>query len=124
MTAPIKILIVDDEQLLRLGFRMVFEAQPDLDVVGEAGDGTEARRLTGQTRPDVVLMDIRMPGTTGIEATEQIASKYPETRVLVLTTFDLDEYAFAALGARRERVPAQERRASRTARRYPHGGPR
>ena len=99
MTAPIKILIVDDEQLLRLGFRMVFEAQPDLDVVGEAGDGTEAVRLTGQTRPDVVLMDIRMPRTTGIEATEQIASKYPETRVLVLTTFDLDEYAFAALRA-------------------------
>ena len=99
MTTPIKILIVDDEQLLRLGFRMIFEAQPDLDVVGEAGDGTEAVRLTGQTRPDVVLMDLRMPRTTGIEATEQIASKYPETRVLVLTTFDLDEYAFAALRA-------------------------
>ena len=99
MTTPIKILIVDDEQLLRLGFRMIFEAEPDLDVVGEAGDGTEAVRLTGQTRPDVVLMDIRMPRTTGIEATEQIALKYPQTRVLVLTTFDLDEYAFAALRA-------------------------
>jgi DNA-binding NarL/FixJ family response regulator len=99
VTAPIKILIVDDQQLLRLGFRMIFEAQPDLDVVGEAGDGTEAVRLTGQTHPDVVLMDIRMPRTTGIEATEQIAARYPDTRVLVLTTFDLDEYAFAALRA-------------------------
>ena len=99
MTTPIKILIVDDQQLLRLGFRMIFEAEPDLKVAGEAGDGTEAVRLTGQTRPDVVLMDIRMPRTTGIEATEQIVARYPSTRVLVLTTFDLDEYAFAALRA-------------------------
>jgi DNA-binding NarL/FixJ family response regulator len=93
----ITILIVDDEQLLRLGFRMIFEAEPDLTVVGEAGDGTEAVRLTGQTHPDVVLMDIRMPRTTGIEATKRIAAQFPGSRVLVLTTFDLDEYAFAAL---------------------------
>ena len=99
MTAPITILIVDDQQLLRLGFRMIFEAEPDLEVVGEAGDGSEAVRLTGQTSPDVVLMDIRMPRMTGIEATEQIVAKYPGSRVLVLTTFDLDEYAFAALRA-------------------------
>jgi DNA-binding NarL/FixJ family response regulator len=78
---------------------MIFEAEPDLEVVGEAGDGTEAVRLTGHTSPDVVLMDVRMPRTTGIEATEQIVAKYPGSRVLVLTTFDLDEYAFAALRA-------------------------
>jgi DNA-binding NarL/FixJ family response regulator len=99
VTAPITILIVDDQQLLRLGFRMIFEAEPDLEVVGEAGDGSEAVRLTGQTSPDVVLMDVRMPRTSGIEATEQIVAKYPGSRVLVLTTFDLDEYAFAALRA-------------------------
>jgi DNA-binding NarL/FixJ family response regulator len=95
----IRILIVDDQQLLRMGFRMIFEAEPDLEVVGEAGDGTEAVRLTGQSHPDIVLMDIRMPRTTGIEATERIVREFADTRVLVLTTFDLDEYAFAALRA-------------------------
>jgi DNA-binding NarL/FixJ family response regulator len=99
MTTAIRILIVDDQQLLRQGFRMLLEAHSGLDVVGEAGDGAEALRLVGRTRPDVVLMDVRMPGMDGIEATEHITSQYPDTRVLVLTTFDLDEYAFAALRA-------------------------
>jgi DNA-binding NarL/FixJ family response regulator len=99
MTPAIRILLVDDQQLLRLGFRMLLETQADLEVVGEAGDGAEALRLVGQTGPDVVLMDVRMPGMDGIEATEQITTQYPQTRVLVLTTFDLDQYAFAALRA-------------------------
>ncbi|MDX6523001.1 MAG: hypothetical protein QOI17_514 [Gaiellales bacterium] len=99
MTSPIRILLVDDQQLLRLGFRMLLETQSDLDVVGEAGDGAEALRLVAQSRPDVVLMDVRMPGVDGIRATEQITTQYPQTRVLVLTTFDLDQYAFAALRA-------------------------
>ena len=99
MTPAIRILLVDDQQLLRLGFRMLLETQEDLEVVGEAGDGAEALRLVGQTGPDVVLMDVRMPGMDGIEATEQITAQYPQTRVLVLTTFDLDQYAFAALRA-------------------------
>jgi DNA-binding NarL/FixJ family response regulator len=97
--STIRILIVDDQQLLRLGFRMLLDAQPDLQVVGEAGDGAEALRLIAREKPDVVLMDVRMPGMDGIEATEHIAAGYPDTRVLVLTTFDLDEYAFAALRA-------------------------
>jgi len=95
----IRILLVDDQQLLRFGFRMLFETQADFEVVGEAGDGAEAVRLAGQSKPDVVLMDVRMPGMDGVEATEQITDQYPDTRVLVLTTFDLDEYAFAALRA-------------------------
>ena len=99
MKPAIRILLVDDQQLLRLGFRMLLETQADLEVVGEAGDGTEALRLVGQTGPDVVLMDVRMPGMDGIQATEQITTQYPQTRVLVLTTFDLDQYAFAALRA-------------------------
>ncbi|AYG05524.1 response regulator [Gryllotalpicola protaetiae] len=82
-----------------MGFRMVLEAQPDIEVVGEASDGADAVALARRARPDVVLMDVRMPGSDGIAATAAIAAELPETRVLVLTTFDLDEYAFGALRA-------------------------
>lgn len=92
-----RILLVDDQALLRTGLRMVLEEEPDLMIVGEAGDGAEAVRETRRLDPDVVLMDVRMPGTDGIEATRQIVEAAPRSRVLVLTTFDLDEYAFAAL---------------------------
>ncbi|WP_331749044.1 response regulator transcription factor (plasmid) [Streptomyces sp. NBC_00984] len=95
----IRILLADDEPLLRMAFTMVLEAQPDMEPVGEAGDGTEAVRLARLLRPDVVLMDVRMPGTDGIEATGRIIRDCPQTRVLILTTFDLDEHAFAGLRA-------------------------
>ncbi|WP_147918180.1 response regulator [Ruania zhangjianzhongii] len=95
----ISVLLVDDQSLLRLGFRMVLEAEDDLDVVGEAGDGATAVRMARELNPDVVLMDVRMPGTNGIEATGQITATLPETKVIILTTFDLDEYAFAGLRA-------------------------
>lgn len=95
----IRLLLADDESLLRMAFRMVFEAEPDMEVAGEAGDGEEAARLARRLRPDVVLMDVRMPGVDGIEATRRIARDTPGARVLILTTFDLDEYAFAGLKA-------------------------
>jgi len=95
----IGVLLVDDQSLLRMGFRLVLEAEDDLDVVGEAGDGEQAVRQSLALRPDVVLMDVRMPGMNGIEATERIVAALPACRVIILTTFDLDEYAFAALRA-------------------------
>lgn len=95
----IRVLLADDEPLLRMAFTMVLEAQPDMEPVGEAGDGAEAVRLARRLVPDVVLMDVRMPGTDGIEATDRIVRECPQTRVLILTTFDLDEYAFAGLKA-------------------------
>jgi DNA-binding NarL/FixJ family response regulator len=97
--APISVLLVDDQALLRMGFRLVLEAEPDLVVVGEAGDGEQGVRQALALRPDVVLMDVRMPGTNGIQATERIVAALPGCRVVILTTFDLDEYAFAALRA-------------------------
>ena len=95
----ISILLADDQPLLRRGFRMILETEDDLTVVAEAGNGEEAVDLARRHAPDVVLMDIRMPGTDGIEATQQITAAGPLPKVLVLTTFDLDEYAFGALRA-------------------------
>ncbi|BCJ39490.1 DNA-binding response regulator [Actinoplanes ianthinogenes] len=95
----VSVLLVDDQPLLSLGFRLVLEAQPDLAVVGEAGDGAQAVRMTRALRPDVVLMDVRMPVLDGIEATREIVGSGSPARVLVLTTFDLDEYVYAALRA-------------------------
>jgi DNA-binding NarL/FixJ family response regulator len=96
---PIRVVLVDDQQMVRAGFRMVIDSQPDLIVVGEAGDGAAAVELLRGTPADVVLMDIRMPGTDGIEATRQVATLPEPPRVVVLTTFDLDEYVVAAIGA-------------------------
>jgi DNA-binding NarL/FixJ family response regulator len=93
----VRVLLVDDQALLRTGFRMVLEEQDDIAVVGEAADGDEAVVRAAELAPDVVLMDVRMPGSDGIEATRRIVEKLPDVRVLILTTFDLDEYAFTAL---------------------------
>ena len=101
MTEPIRVLIADDEALVRGGFRVLIETEPGMIVVGEAGDGATAVELTRQTRPDVVLMDIRMPGVDGLRATHQIAAD-PDlagVHVLILTTFDHDEYIIEALSA-------------------------
>jgi DNA-binding NarL/FixJ family response regulator len=94
-----RILLVDDQPLMRMGFRMILDAQEGFEVVGEAGDGDEAVRLTAHLDPDVVLMDVRMPGTDGVAATRRIVGSGSASRVLILTTFDLDEYAFAGLRA-------------------------
>jgi DNA-binding NarL/FixJ family response regulator len=91
--------VVDDQSLLRLGFRMVLEAQPDIEVVGEAGDGATGVTMTRSLQPDVVLMDVRMPVLDGIQATRQIVAAGSPARILVLTTFNLDEYVYAALRA-------------------------
>ncbi len=91
----IRILLVDDQPLLRQGFRLVLGAEEDLEVVGEAGTGDEAVRMTRLVAPDVVLMDVRMPGTDGIEATRQIVAQSPQSRVIILTTYGIDRYAFS-----------------------------
>ncbi|HEY1420870.1 MAG TPA: response regulator transcription factor [Candidatus Dormibacteraeota bacterium] len=96
MTTPITVAVVDDQALVRAGFRMIVESQPDMKVAGEAADGEEAVELVKRERPDVTLMDIRMPKLDGIQATRQIVAL---TRVVILTTHELDEYVFDALGA-------------------------
>jgi DNA-binding NarL/FixJ family response regulator len=95
---PVRVLLVDDQPLLRMGFRLILEGEDDVEVAGEASDGAEAVRLAAQLEPDVVLMDVRMPVMDGIEATRQIAGAQG-ARIIILTTFDLDEYAFAGLQA-------------------------
>ena len=95
----IRVLLVDDQALLRLGFRMVLEAQDDISIVGEAKDGAGAIAMANSLRPDVMLMDVRMPGIDGIDATESIVQAGLDTKVLILTTFDMDEYVYAGLRA-------------------------
>jgi DNA-binding NarL/FixJ family response regulator len=95
----IRVLLVDDQLLMRMGFRLILESQEGFDVVGEAGNGDDAVRLTESLEPDVVLMDVRMPGDDGVSATRRIVDSGSTSRILILTTFDLDEYAFAGLRA-------------------------
>lgn len=93
------VLLVDDQQLVRAGFRLILDLEPDLKVVGEASDGQEGIRLVAETRPDVVLMDVRMPVLDGIQATRRLGEAGSTFRVLILTTFDLDQYVYDAMRA-------------------------
>jgi DNA-binding NarL/FixJ family response regulator len=95
----IRVVLADDQELIRFGFHTILSQESDIEVVGEAGDGEEALLLATELQPDVVLMDIRMPKTDGITATRRIISAVPSVRVLAITTFDLDEYAFGVLHA-------------------------
>jgi DNA-binding NarL/FixJ family response regulator len=93
------VLLADDQELMRMGFRMVIDSQPDLGVVGEAGDGAAAIKAVARLQPTVALMDVRMPVMDGVEATRRIVESGAPTRIIILTTFDLDEYVYAALRA-------------------------
>jgi DNA-binding NarL/FixJ family response regulator len=95
----IRVLVVDDQPLVRSGFRMVLEERPDLELVGEASDGVQALELARELDPDVILMDVRMPNLDGVEATRRLVESGTRARILVLTTFDLDEYVYAAIRA-------------------------
>ena len=97
--AKTSILLVDDQPMLRMGYRMVLDAQADLTVIGEAENGLEAIELTDRLQPDVVLMDVRMPDLDGVQATERIVASGSDSKIIILTTFDLDEYAYGALRA-------------------------
>ena len=94
-----QVLIADDQELMRLSFRMVIDSQPDLSVVGEAGDGAEAIDVARRVRPDVLLMDVRMPKMDGLQAARVIARDRHDARIIIVTTFDLDEYVGAGLSA-------------------------
>ena len=96
---PIRVLLADDQPLLRMGFRLILEGEADLEIAGEASTGAEAVRLAAELKPDVVLMDVRMPYLDGIEATRQITASASGSRIIIVTTFDLDEYAFSGLQA-------------------------
>jgi DNA-binding NarL/FixJ family response regulator len=95
----IRVLVADDQTLVRDGFRMILDEQEDIEVVGEAADGLEAVAKARELRPDIVLMDVRMPGRDGLEATRELLRELPETHVLILTTFDLNEYVYEAMRA-------------------------
>jgi DNA-binding NarL/FixJ family response regulator len=95
----LRVLVADDQSLMRAAFRMILAAEPDMDVVGEAADGRKAVTESTRLRPDIVLMDVRMPEMDGIEATRQLLDRNDHTKVLMLTTFDLDEYIYEALRA-------------------------
>lgn len=99
MAEPIRVLLVDDQKLMRQGLRVLLELEPDLEVAGEAEDGQEALEAYARLEPDVVLMDIRMPGMDGVEAAWRLRERWPEARVVILTTFDDDEYIFEGLRA-------------------------
>ena len=93
----IRVALIDDQAMVRVGLRMILEAEDDIEIVGEAADGADAVALVGAHSPDVVLMDIRMPGLDGLAATEQVIAAHPGARVVILTTFDVDEYVYEAL---------------------------
>jgi len=99
MTEPIRVLLVDDQKLMRQGLRVLLELEPDVRVVAEAADGSDALSAYEAHRPDVVLMDVRMPNVDGVEATWRLRERWPEARVIILTTFDDDEYVFEGLRA-------------------------
>ncbi|WP_167150346.1 response regulator transcription factor [Actinomyces sp. ZJ308] len=99
MNRPLRIALVDDQDLVRSGFRMILDAQKDMIVVGQAADGVSALSMVKATHPDIVLMDIRMPTLDGIAATRAVLGTHPELKVLILTTFDLDDYLVAAMRA-------------------------